>query len=238
MKRIDGRKPNQLRPVRVIKNYVKYADGSVLFEMGNTRVICAASITEEVPKWLKGKNQGWVTAEYSMLPYATFERKQRESTSGKIGGRTQEIQRLIGRSLRGVTDMTALGERTLWLDCDVIQADGGTRTASINGAYIAVMLALQKMKKEGKITSLPVQESVAAISVGIFEGVPLLDICYEEDSKAEVDMNIVMTGRGKFIEVQGTAEHKAFSLEDMNRLLHLAKSGISKIFQIQKQALR
>ncbi|MBI1883486.1 MAG: ribonuclease PH [Chlamydiae bacterium] len=238
MNRIDNRKPNQLRPVKVTKNYIKSAAGSVLIEMGQTRVICAASVQEEVPKWMKGKGQGWVTAEYSMLPYASNERKQRESSSGKIGGRTHEIQRLIGRALRGVVDLKALGERTLWIDCDVIQADGGTRTASVTGGFTALMFALQKLKDEKKITAIPIKEYVAAVSVGIFQATPLLDLCYEEDSKAEVDMNIIMTSEGRFIEIQGTAEHEPFTFEQMNQLLKLAKSGMKKLFQIQRKVLK
>jgi len=237
MKRIDGRKSNQLRPIKITKNYVKSAAGSVLIEMGETRVICAASIEESVPKWLHGKGQGWVTAEYSMLPYATLERKQREASIGKIGGRTQEIQRLVGRSLRGVVDLKGLGERSIWIDCDVLEADGGTRTAAINGGFIALMLALQKLKADQKIEKIPVREYVGAISVGIINGNPILDLCYEEDSKAEVDMNLVMTDRDRFIEIQGTAEHNPFSHEDLNKLMKLSRAGIQKIFQIQKQLL-
>lgn len=237
MKRTDNRKPNQLRPIKITKNYVEYAAGSVLIETGQTRVICAACVEESVPKWLHGKGQGWITAEYSMLPYATLERKQREVSIGKIGGRTQEIQRLIGRSLRGVADLKALGERTIWVDCDVIQADGGTRTAAINGGFIALILALQQLKREGKIEKIPIQEYVGAISVGIFNGVPILDLCYEEDSKAEVDMNLVMTDQGRFIEIQGTAEHNPFTQDQLNQLMKLARSGFKKIFQIQKQIL-
>jgi ribonuclease PH len=237
MKRIDNRKPNELRSIKITKNYVKHASGSVLIETGATRVICVASVEENVPKWLQGKGQGWITAEYSMLPYATLERKQREASIGKIGGRTQEIQRLVGRSLRGVADLKALGERTIWIDCDVIQADGGTRTAAINGGFIALALAFQRLKKEGKIDKIPIQEHVGAISVGIFNGVPILDLCYEEDSKADVDMNLVMTDQGRFIEIQGTAEHNPFTQDQMNQLMKLARLGFKKIFQIQKQIL-
>src|SRR5574341_478035 len=237
MRRVDGRKANELRPIKITKNYVKYASGSVLIEMGQTRVICAASIEENVPKWLKGQGQGWITGEYSMLPYATHERKQREVSIGKLGGRTQEIQRLIGRSLRGVVDLKAIGERTIWIDCDVIQADGGTRTAAINGGFIALMLALQKLKNENKIEKIPIQEYVGAISVGVVNETPILDLCYEEDSKAEVDMNLVITDEGKFIEIQGTAEHDPFTQDQLNQLMKLARSGIKKIFQIQKKIL-
>jgi ribonuclease PH len=237
MIRIDGRRPNQLRPIKITKNYVKSAAGSVLIEMGETRVICAASVEESVPKWLHGKGQGWVTAEYSMLPYATLERKQRESSIGKIGGRTQEIQRLVGRSLRGVIDLKGLGERTIWIDCDVLEADGGTRTAAINGGFIALMLALQKLKANQKIEKIPVREYVGAISLGIFNKTPILDLCYEEDSKAEVDMNLVMTNQGRFIEVQGTAEHNPFTQDELNQMMRLARTGIKKIFQIQQHVL-
>lgn len=237
MKRIDGRKVNELRPIRITKNYVKFATGSVLIEMGLTRVICAATVQDEVPRWLKGRGQGWITAEYSMLPYASNERKPREITTGKIGGRTHEIQRLIGRSLRGVIDMKHLGERTVWIDCDVIQADGGTRTASITGGFLALMLALQKIKEEGKIDKMPVREYVGAVSVGILDGTPILDLCYEEDSKAEVDMNFVITSEGRFIEIQGTAEHNPFTQEDLQKLLKLAQVGMKKIFHIQKEIL-
>ncbi|MBI1871137.1 MAG: ribonuclease PH [Chlamydiae bacterium] len=235
MSRIDGRKANQLRPIKITPHFVKSATGSILIEMGETRVICAASVQEDVPKWLKGKGQGWITAEYSMLPYASHERKQRESTSGKISGRTQEIQRLIGRSLRGIADMKSLGERTIWIDCDVIQADGGTRTASITGSFIAMIMALHQLKSAGKIKEIPVKDFVAAISVGVFNGTPMIDLCYEEDSKAQVDMNVIMTGKGEFIEIQGTAEHQPFNLSEMNQMIKLAKSGLKKIFEIQKK---
>lgn len=237
MKRNDGREPHELRLIQVTRDYVKNATGSCLFEMGHTRVICAASVENQVPKWLTGQGKGWVSAEYSMLPYATHERKAREGVNGKISGRTHEIQRLVGRSLRGVIDLNALGERTIWLDCDVIQADGGTRTASINGCYVALILAIQKLMKTQKLATNPVREAVAAISVGIYENVPLLDICYEEDSKASVDMNIVMTEGGKYIEIQGTAEHHPFSAQEMEGMLSLASTGLKKIFQIQKEQL-
>lgn len=231
----DGRKTNELRKIKITPRFISSAAGSVLIEAGNTRVICAVSIQEDVPKWLQGKGQGWITAEYSMLPYASSDRKQRESTSGKVGGRTQEIQRLIGRALRSVVNMKALGERTLWVDCDVIQADGGTRTASINGAFIAMMMALHQLKAKGKINEIPVKEQVAAISVGLFNHEPILDLCYEEDSKADVDMNVVMTDQGRFIEIQGTAEHEPFSESEMNEMLKLARLGTKKIFQLQKK---
>lgn len=237
MKRLDGRKNDQLRPITITKNYIKNVPGSVLIEIGKTRVICVATIEENVPKWLKDKKQGWITSEYSMLPYASNDRKPRESTTGKVGGRTQEIQRLVGRSLRGIVDLKALGERTIWIDCDVIEADGGTRTASITGGFIALMLALKKLREARKIASIPVHESIAAVSAGLFNGIPMIDLCYEEDSKADVDMNIVMTESGRLIEIQGTAEHHPFTIEEMNALLKLADKGTRKIFRIQNKIL-
>ena len=198
--RIDGRKADEIRPVKITSNYLMHPEGSVLIEMGNTKVICNATVEEKVPNWLKGQEKGWVTAEYSMLPRATEKRNMREAISGKIGGRTHEIQRLIGRSLRSVIDLKAFGERTIWLDCDVIQADGGTRTASITGAYVAMVLAFQKLKEEGKITKIPVTDWLAAISVGKLGETIVLDLPYSEDVEAEVDMNIVMTGKGQFVE--------------------------------------
>lgn len=237
MNRIDGRKPHELRPLRITQDYVKYAAGSVLIEMGDTRVICAASIEDQVPKWLSGQGKGWVTAEYSMLPFSTLQRKEREGVKGKISGRTQEIQRLVGRALRGIIDLETLGEKTIWLDCDVIQADGGTRTAAINGAYMALVLAINKLTQAEKIKKNPIKQAVAAISVGICQGAPLLDLTYKEDSTADVDMNVVMTEGGQFIEIQGTAEHDPFSLTDMNHMLKLASSGIKKIFQLEKKLI-
>jgi len=232
-----GRRYNQIRPVRIRKHYVSVADGSVLIEMGKTRVICNATIEEKVPPFLRGKNQGWVTAEYGMLPRATLERTPRESSRGKVGGRTHEIQRLIGRSLRSVVNLSELGERTVWVDCDVIEADGGTRTASITGAYVALVLALKKAVRMKLLAALPVTDSLAAVSVGVVGGKPMLDLAYEEDSAAEVDMNVVMTGSGRFVEVQGTAEGKTFSRDDLSSLLDLAEKGIRDLMALQHQAL-
>ncbi len=238
-KRIDGRKPDQLRPVRFTKDFIGTAKGSVLVEMGNTRVICTASVDENVPGWMRFQNVpgGWVTAEYSMLPGATPQRTNRESTQGKIGGRTMEIQRLIGRSLRAVVDLQKLGRRQIYLDCDVIQADGGTRTASITGAYVALKLAVQRLMKEGLVKEDPVVEGLAAISVGISKGVPILDLCYLEDSSAEVDANFVMTESGKIIEVQGTAEGAPFSKDELMRMMALAEKGIGELIGLQKTVL-
>lgn len=237
MKRIDGRGPRELRPIKITPNYINAAAGSVLIEMGATRVLCAASIEESVPRWMKGQGRGWITGEYSMLPYAGGERRQRESSAGRIGGRTHEIQRLIGRAFRGIADLSGIGERTIWLDCDVLEADGGTRTASINGAFIALMMALNKLLSQGMIATIPVKDQVAAVSVGVYEGIPILDLCYEEDSKADVDMNIVMTRTGKFIELQGTAEHEPFSEDILHKMIQLARSGIKKIFQVQMKSI-
>ena len=234
MIRQDGRSPDKIRRVQITRNYIKYAEGSCLIELGNTRVICTASIEESVPPFLKGTGTGWVTAEYGMLPRSCQTRIQR----GKDSGRTYEIQRLVGRSLRAVTDMKPIGERTIWIDCDVIQADGGTRTASITGSYIALVDALNKLKKDAVVKKIPVKDLVAATSVGIFNGEMLLDLAYEEDSKAEVDMNIVMTGAGEFIEIQGTAERKTFNKEQADQLLILAKKGISELIDIQKNLLK
>jgi len=233
--RSDGRGNEGLRKVKVTRNFIKYAEGSCLIECGNTKVICTASVDENVPQFLKGKGTGWVTAEYSMLPRSCKSRVPREASRGKIGGRTHEIQRLIGRSLRAVVDMGPLGERTIWMDCDVIQADGGTRTAAITGSFIALTDALIKLKKDGRFTKLPIIDYVAASSVGILGGKPVLDLTYEEDSKAEVDMNVVMTGGGKFIEVQGTAEGEPFGSADMDKLIVLAKKGIKELVGIQKK---
>ncbi len=235
MKRSDGRKPESLRPVKIIRNYLKHAEGSVLIEMGETKVICTASLEERVPPFLRNTGKGWVTAEYGMLPRSTSTRTPRESNRGS--GRTFEIQRLIGRSLRSVTDLTGFGERTIWIDCDVIQADGGTRTASITGAYVAMVDAFRTMVEKGIIQKVPVNDSVAAVSVGKVDGRIFLDLNYEEDSRAEVDMNIVMTGSGKFIEIQGTAENAVFSKEEMDSLIRVAEKGIKKLIQIQKKAL-
>lgn len=236
MKRIDGRSCDQLRRVTVQKNYLKHAEGSCLIAFGETRVVCSASVEEGVPPFLKGKGQGWVTAEYGMLPRSCTQRINREKGGGS--GRTQEIQRLVGRSLRAVVDMKLLGERTVKIDCDVIQGDGGTRTASITGGYIALALALQKIKKNGLIRDIPLTERVAAISVGIKDGQAMLDLCYEEDSKADVDMNVVMVGAMNFVEVQGTAEGQSFSKKDMDAMLALAQKGIRELFVIQDKALK
>jgi len=238
MIRSGERKSNELRAIKVTKNYIQYAEGSCLIEFGNTKVITTASVEETVPSFLRGKGKGWVTAEYSMIPRSCKSRVPRESSKGKLGGRTHEIQRLIGRSMRTVVDMKKLGERTIWMDCDVIQADGGTRCASITGSFIALVLALAKLKKDGILSEIPVSDYVAAISVGMIDGKPALDLDYEEDSTAEVDMNIVMTGDGRFIEVQGTAEREPFTKAEMERLMALAKDGIEKLVAIQKKSLK
>lgn len=229
VKRVDGRAPDELRPVKIERNYMKHAEGSVLIEMGETRVICTASVEDRVPNWLRGTGQGWVTAEYGMLPRSTHDRNIREAARGKIGGRTQEIQRLIGRALRSVVDLDQLGERTIWIDCDVLQADGGTRTTAITGAYIALVDALVGLGRAQKWTKLPVSDVVAATSVGIVEGRPMLDLCYVEDSNAQVDMNVVMTERGSIIEVQGAAEGWPFVREEMYALMDLAEKGIQEL---------
>lgn len=233
MKRPDGRNPQQMRKIKVTKNYMKHAEGSCLIEFGNTKVICSASVEEGVPPFLKGSGKGWVTAEYGMLPRSCGSRIKREKTSG----RSEEIQRLVGRSLRSVVDMNPLGERTIRIDCDVLEGDGGTRTASITGGFIALALALQWMKKQGMIEKLPLRDYVAAVSVGVFQGTPVLDLNYAEDSKADVDMNIVMVGRGQFVEVQGTGEGGTFSESQMAALLKLAKKGIKELLEIQKKNL-
>jgi ribonuclease PH len=235
--RPSGRRANQLRDVRITRHYTKHAEGSVLVEFGDTKVICTASIAERVPEFLRGREQGWLTAEYGMLPRATHTRSDREAARGKQTGRTQEIQRLIGRALRSVFDLSALGARTLHIDCDVIQADGGTRTASITGAFVAAHDAVSKLVASGKIAKSPVKDFVAAISVGIFEGAPVLDLDYDEDSQCDTDMNVVMTGAGGFVEVQGTAEGAPFSRDEMNELIALADSGIKALVLKQKEAL-
>ncbi len=232
--RSDERAHDQLRETTLTPHYLMHAEGSVLIQAGNTKVICAASVEDRVPQFLRNTGKGWVTAEYGMLPRATSTRTQREASAGKVGGRTQEIQRLIGRSLRSVTNLPALGERTIWIDCDVIQADGGTRTASITGAFVALALALEKMRGRGVINGIPLSDYVAAISVGIVDNEPLLDLAYEDDSRAEVDMNIVKTGNGRFIEVQGTAEALPFGREALLTLLDLADAGIKELVQKQK----
>ncbi len=235
--RLDGRSPLEIRPTNITTGFTKYAEGSVLIEIGATRVICTATIDERVPNFLKGKGSGWVTAEYSMLPRATDSRTSREVGRGGLSGRTHEIQRLIGRSLRAAIHMTALGERTVTLDCDVIQADGGTRTASITGAYVALAIALNKLVENQKIAKLPLRDYVAAVSVGLVEQRVLLDLAYTEDSKAEVDMNIVRTGDGRFIELQGTAEADPFSRDQMNELIAAAEIGIDHLIAIQRAAI-
>lgn len=233
--RIDGRQPTQMRPLIITPHYLKAPEGSVLIEFGETKVICTASVEEKIPPFLRGANQGWVTAEYAMLPRATEVRTQRER--GKVSGRSTEIQRLIGRALRSVVDLKALGERTIWLDCDVIQADGGTRTASISGAYVALHLALAKLVTAGTLGEIPLVDFLAATSVGLVDQELYLDLAYSEDSRAEVDMNIVMTGSGKLVEVQGTAEGAPFTRQEMQQMLDLAASGINQIVEVQKQIL-
>ena len=235
--RNDGRQEDQLRPVKITRRYIKHAEGSVLIEVGDTKVICTASIENKVPPFLRNSNQGWVTAEYGMLPRSTNTRTQREISKGSASGRTQEIQRLIGRCLRSVVDMRKLGERTIWIDCDVIQADGGTRTASITGGCIALFDALMHMRKNKDLDAMPLKDFVAATSVGIVNGKVLLDLNYNEDSKAEVDMNVIMTGSGKFVEIQGTAEAEPFSAEQMQEMLAAAKKGIDQLVQVQRSYL-
>ena len=237
MTRVDDRPPDQLRPTRLTPNCSKHAEGSVLIEAGDTRVICTASVEDRVPQFLRNSGKGWVTAEYGMLPRSTSTRTSREASQGRVGGRTHEIQRLIGRSLRAVTKLEALGEKTIWVDCDVIQADGGTRTASITGGFVAFVLALGRMREAGQIASVPVTDYVAAISVGIVGAMPLLDLAYEEDSKAEVDMNVVKTGDGRFIEVQGTAETIPFGREALLGLLDLADAGIRQLNALQREVV-
>jgi ribonuclease PH len=235
--RPSGRQLDQSRDIRITRQYTKHAEGSVLIEFGDTKVICTASIDEKTPHFLKGTGKGWVTAEYGMLPRSTGSRMNREAARGKQSGRTVEIQRLIGRSLRAAVDLKALGERSIQIDCDVIQADGGTRTASITGGCVALIDALQTLVDAGKLDSLPIKQKVAAISVGIYKGTPVLDLDYPEDSEAETDMNVVMTEEGKFIEVQGTAEGEAFEQEEFNAMLELAKKGLKEIFILQNNAL-
>ncbi|HEY3884508.1 MAG TPA: ribonuclease PH [Vicinamibacterales bacterium] len=234
MTRIDGRTAADPRPTTITPGFLSHAEGSVLIEVGRTRVICTASLEDRVPPFLRNSGKGWVTAEYGMLPRATSTRTQREASAGKVGGRTQEIQRLIGRSLRSVTKMTELGERTIWIDCDVIQADGGTRTASITGGFVALVLALQRMRELAMIRDIPITDYVAATSVGIVDGTALLDLAYEEDSRAEVDMNLVKTGDGRFIELQGTAEGQPFDRRALDALMELADAGIKQLIAKQK----
>ncbi|MBP1729073.1 MAG: rph [Deltaproteobacteria bacterium] len=235
--RHDGREPGKLRDIVITRNFIKHAEGSVLIEFGDTRVICTASVEESVPPFLRGKGTGWVTAEYSMLPRATHTRSAREAAKGKLGGRTHEIQRLIGRSLRAVTDLAALGERSILIDCDVIQADGGTRTASITGAWVALVDAVDGLVSQGKLAASPVKEAVAAVSAGIVKGEVLLDLDYSEDSTADVDMNFVVTASGRFVEVQGTAEDEPFTMAQMDAMREAALHGIRQLLVIQKAAL-
>jgi len=237
MKRIDGRKPDEMRKIKIKTEYLKFADGSVLVEIGDTKVICTATVENSVPPFLKGSGTGWVTAEYGMLPRSTQERTFRESQRGRVGGRTSEIQRLIGRALRAVTDLRVLGERNLILDCDVIQADGGTRTASITGAFVALHYALSKLVASGVIERLPLVEPVAAVSVGIVDGTIVLDLCYDEDHRAFTDMNVAMTDSGRLVEVQGTAEVKPFTEEEMHKMIELARKGIRELIKAQKRAI-
>jgi len=237
--RADGRNADQLRPVRFQNHIAPYATGSTLIEWGQTRVICGVTVEEIVPRWMKEQNVtgGWITAEYSMLPYSTLQRKQRDISKGKIDGRSQEIQRLIGRAMRSALDLEKLGPRTLWVDCDVLQADGGTRTAAITGAFVALNLAIQKLQKEGKLAVAPIANGVAAVSVGLLDGRPLLDLCYTEDVAATVDMNIVMTAKGEFIELQGTGEESTFNDEQLSGMLGLGRKGIRELMELQRAAL-
>ena len=235
--RTDGRKERELRPIVITPSYIKSAEGSVLIEVGDTRVICTAKLEDKVPPFLRNSGKGWITAEYGMLPSSSQVRISREAARGRIGGRTHEIQRLIGRSLRTIADLKSLGERTIWVDCDVIQADGGTRTASITGAYVALVEAARQLIKQGVVQKNPIKDSVAAVSVGIVDGKPLLDLNYEEDSRAEVDMNFVMTGSGKFVEVQGTAESAPFTKKGLDRMAEIAQQGIRELLKVQKKVL-
>jgi ribonuclease PH len=235
--RSDNRAPDQMRPLNIVPDFISTAEGSVLIELGNTRVICTASVEESVPTFLRNSGKGWITAEYGMLPRSTLTRTARESSRGRVGGRTHEIQRLIGRSLRAVTDLSRLGERTIWIDCDVIQADGGTRTASITGAFVALGLALQKLVEAGTLTSAPLRDFVAATSVGIVDGEIMLDLTYEEDSRAQVDMNLVLTGAKKIVEIQGTAEQQPFDDGQLRRMMELARRGIESLIAKQPAVL-
>ncbi|CAA7599488.1 Ribosomal protein S5 domain 2-type fold [Acididesulfobacillus acetoxydans] len=237
MRRFDGRAFDEMRPVKITRNFTNMPEGSVLIEVGQTRVLCTASVEEKVPLFQKGSGKGWITAEYSMLPRATQTRTPREATRGKLSGRTMEIQRLIGRALRSVVELKKLGERTIWLDCDVLQADGGTRTASITGAYVALVDAVQVLLSKGLLKENPIRDSLAAVSVGKVRGEAVLDLAYEEDSQAEVDMNVVMTGTGKFVEIQGTAEDAPFDREELEWFLLLAEKGIKELIEMEKAAL-
>ena len=238
MKRADGRAYDEMRSIRIVPGYQEFAEGSALIELGKTRVLCSVSVDERVPPFLRGGGSGWVTAEYAMLPRSTVTRTRRDSSLGMVTGRNQEIQRLIGRSLRAVTDLSALGERTLIVDCDVLQADGGTRTAAITGAYVALHQAVSTLSNMGIISSIPFKSEIAATSVGIIHGHMMLDLCYDEDSSAAVDFNVVMTGKGEFVEIQGTAEGKPFSREAVDSLISLAEKGIQQLLQVQKEALK
>lgn len=237
MARLDARNNNETREIRITRNYIKHPQGSVLIECGGTKVICTATIDEKVPSFLKGSGEGWITCEYGMLPGSTQTRKVRESSRGKVDGRTAEIQRLIGRALRSVVDLKRLGEKTIWIDCDVIQADGGTRTASITGAFVALVDAINSIDKLNRFSCYPIKNFVAAISVGIVENEILLDLCYEEDSNAKVDMNVIMTDSNQYVEIQGTGEESPFTKDEMSTLLNLAEEGINKLINIQKQSL-
>jgi ribonuclease PH len=237
LKRVDGRSWDELRPVRISTGYQSFAEGSALIELGKTMVLCSASVEDKVPGFLRGSGHGWITAEYGMLPRATQTRTAREAAIGKVSGRSQEIQRLIGRSLRSIADLTPLGERTIVIDCDVLQADGGTRTAAITGSYVALNMALRTLHNMGIISAIPLKSAVAATSVGIVHDTLMLDLCYDEDSTAGVDFNVVMTGKGDFVEVQGTAEGKPFSRDNIESLLSLAEKGIRQLFEIQQAAL-
>ena len=237
MKRADGRAWDELRPIKITAGFQSFAEGSALIELGKTRVLCSVSVEERVPPFLKGEGTGWITAEYAMLPRSTVTRTPRDSSMGRVAGRSQEIQRLIGRSLRAVTNLAALGERTLTIDCDVLQADGGTRTAAITGSYVALYQAMQTLANMGVLSSIPLKSAVAAISVGIVHGHMLLDLCYDEDCNAEADFNVVMTSEGKFVEVQGTAEGKPFTKETIDFLISLAEKGIKELFEVQQAAL-
>ena len=238
MKRVDGRAYNELRPIMIIPDYQSFAEGSALIKMGKTHVLCSVSVEERVPAFLKGSGRGWITAEYAMLPRATVTRTQRDSAVGHVTGRNQEIQRLVGRSLRAAADMAALGERTLTIDCDVLQADAGTRTAAITGGYVALYKAMETLKNMGVISSIPLKYAVAAVSVGVINNDMLLDLCYDEDSRAGVDFNVVMTSKGEFVEVQGTAEGKTFSKQTLNDLMALAEKGIQQLFLAQQEAIK
>ena len=235
--RSDNRAPDQMRPVKITPDYLSTAEGSALIELGNTRVICTASVEEGVPQFLRGRGKGWITCEYGMIPRSTLTRTPRESSRGRVGGRTHEIQRLIGRSLRAVTDLARLGERTLWIDCDVLQADGGTRTASITGAFVALGLAMQKLVEAGTLSAAPIRDFVAATSVGVVDGEVLLDLSYEEDSRAEVDLNFVMTGGKRFVELQATAEQRPFDDAQLKRMMELARKGIESLVARQQAVL-